>query len=102
MSKTQTQATYSLYACGEHYILNDAGEIRRTDGQWEFSGQWRLFGLTQRWNARHVEVWTSLKARLDAGERSIEGYVHDIDHVTHRMWGGQWNGRIPKGRLMKL
>ena len=87
---------YSLFARGTYYTLNEKGYFLVDN---EFSKNWRLYGISTRYNSRPV-LWKELKKQLNKNKR-IEGYIHDIDYGTHRFWGGSYFGHLPKAILTK-
>lgn len=48
-----------------------------------FSEKWRVIGFSTRHNAHRV---ISLQEAAE-GEPIGQGWVHDMDHGTHRLWG---------------
>ena len=85
-----------------NYVVNSKGEILvgkpnfvygTVEGY--FSPQWKLYGLSERWNSRPI-LFEQLREKMDRGE-TVEGYVHDIDHGTRRFWGG--GKRLPKAKM---
>ena len=64
------------------------------EGGCSFSDKWKLLGVTKKWNRNSLdvkfdEIWE------DPG-RMRSGYVYDLDHGTTRMWGGRYNGKLPR------
>ncbi len=45
-------------------------------------GQWRILGFTTRHNAHHIITL----AEASDGKSIGQGWIHDLDHGTHRMW----------------
>jgi hypothetical protein len=85
-----------------NYVVNSKGEILVGKPnfvygtvQGYFSPQWKLYGLSERWNSSPI-LFEKLKEKMDRGE-TVEGYVHDIDHGSRRFWGG--GKRLPKARM---
>ena len=90
-----------MHARGERYIITPRGYIKRTDMQFKPSSKWKLLGISTHWMKNYPDLdWQEVKARLDKKE-TVSGYVHDIDHGTHRMWSGRYFGKIPKAKLYK-
>ena len=48
-----------------------------------FSEEWRIIGFTTRHNAHRIISLTDAANGEDIGQ----GWVHDYDHGTRRMWG---------------
>lgn len=72
---------------GETYRTDDAGRITdRTDGPrgFEYSGRWQIIGIGKRHHSRRLITLAAAANGADIGQ----GWVHDIDHGYHRMWGG--------------
>ena len=86
-----------FYCRGELFIVNELGNIMSRDafdaGQ-HFLGQWTLRGVTKRWNRNSLDV--TFKEIWDDPRRMYNGYVYDNDHGTNRMWGGSYDGKIPR------
>jgi len=47
-----------------------------------FSEEWRIIGFTTRHNARRLITLQEAADGMPIGQ----GWVHDLDHGTHRMW----------------
>ena len=91
-----TRKEYRLNGRGQTWRINSKGEFcvsRR------FSPTWKIFGISLRWNGKPV-LWADVKKVADKG-KTVEGYMHDIDHGTHRFWGGSWGGKLPKVKLWR-
>jgi len=88
---------YKLNGRGQTYNISNKGEFEVNS---KYSSTWRIYGIASRWNGRPV-LWSTIKSQADKG-KTIIGYLHDIDHGTRRMWGGSWNGKLPKVRLWKV
>ncbi len=69
---------------GAQWTLADNGRIEwdGTRKQGAFSDDWRIIGFTRRHHSARI---ISLAAAA-GGEDIGQGWVHDIDHGTHRMW----------------
>jgi hypothetical protein len=88
---------YILYGRGQSYRINRKGEFWVSD---HFSPTWKIYGIATRWNSQPV-LWAALKTKLTLEGKVITGYMHDIDHGTHRFWGGSWGGHLPKVTLRR-
>jgi hypothetical protein len=70
-----------VYTCAE-----DGNVLHRTDvdpgGQGPYR-DWRILGFSKRHNSRNLVSLTDAARGTDIGQ----GWVHDLDHGTHRMWG---------------
>lgn len=80
---------------GEVYILDLDGQVlQRSDGPQghSYSGQWRIIGFTRRSNAHQI---ITLQEVL-AGENFGQGWIHDVDHGTRRMWGHPTGRRLAR------
>ena len=80
------QAAYILTTRdGGRFTLSASGAILKDhDRGLEFSGEsWRILGFTKRHHSRDI-IPIEAAAR---GEDIGQGWVHDLDHGTHRMWG---------------
>ena len=76
---------------GAIWQLGDDGRVLH-DGDRNmgpFSEQWRVIGFSTRFNAHRV---ISLQEAAD-GEPIGQGWVHDLDHGFHRVWGHPSNRR---------
>ena len=84
-----TQTAYILRTTqGVTYELAENGAVlARSNGPqgWNYSGRWIILGAATRHNAHRV---TSLADIADHGVPG-QGWVHDLDHGTHRMWGNE-------------
>ena len=87
---------YQLAGRGNYWRINSKGEFSVSG---RFSPSWRILGIAARWNGQPTP-WATVKSQADKGKVVI-GYMHDLDHGTHRFWGGSWNGKLPKVRLYK-
>lgn len=77
---------------GHVYTTDDHGNvISRTDGprNWPYSN-WRIIGFTTRHNARRI---VSLADAVN-GAPCGQGWIHDIDHGTRRMWAHPTTQRL--------
>lgn len=72
---------------GQTYWTDDAGYVlARTDGPrgFTYGKGWQIVGASTRHNSRAIIRLADIVAGADFGQ----GWVHDIDHGTHRVWGG--------------
>ena len=72
---------------GAVYTLDAEGCVTaRTEGPqgWDYGRKWQVLGFATRYNARRI---VSLADAADGAEIG-QGWVHDLDHGTRRMWGG--------------
>ena len=79
---------------GEKYKIHSNGDIERTDMVFSPSEEWKFLGVSTHWRNNHIvhsfeDIW-------DKPELALKGYVWDLDHGTTRMWGGQYNGKLPR------
>jgi len=77
---------------GTVYVLDaDGFVLARSDGPagWDYRRGWRIVGFATRWNAAHV-----IPLRDAIGADTGQGWVHDWDHGTHRMWGSPTGRRL--------
>lgn len=79
-----TQATYRLYCKVGYFDLATDGTILYDSSRdyYPDSGEWRVLGFGTRFNSRHV---VPLAEAAD-GATIGHGFVHDMDHGTHRTW----------------
>ncbi len=78
---------------GTRYDLDDNGNVlARSDGPqgWDYSGKWRILGFTTRHHSRHIITLADALAGADVGQ----GWIHDLDHGSHRMWGSPTGRRL--------
>ena len=80
-----TQAIYRLHTDGGYYVLAANGTILfdssrnyRSDSE-----QWRVIGIGKRHHSRDLISLSEAADGADFGQ----GWVHDLDHGTHRIWG---------------
>lgn len=70
-----------------HVITDDAGRIAEDHVGRSYVCEphegWMIVGFTTRLNAHHVITLAQAAEGADIGQ----GWVHDLDHGTHRMWG---------------
>lgn len=59
-------------------ILYDSDRNYRSE-----SGDWKILGLATRHNSNQIIPLEDAANGADIGQ----GWVHDLDHGTHRMWG---------------
>ncbi len=80
---------------GSHYSCNEQGWIRRHDMKdFEPAGDWVFLGVQgHHWN-NHIT--TTRAEAFEHPEKIIGGMVHDLDHGTHRVWSGSYNGKLPR------
>jgi len=74
--------------CKQGYVLTDlAGNIAEDHVGRDYvrvpANDWRIVGIATRANSQRV---ISLAAAAD-GESIGQGWIHDLDHGTRRMWG---------------
>ena len=78
---------------GDWYVVNHKGEIKsRNNGT--FSKNWIFRGVSTHHWSNHIDV--NLAEAFKSPKSIIKGIVWDIDHGTHRTWGGSYGGKIPK------
>ncbi len=68
------------------YTLADDGTIiARSDGPqgWNYGVGWKILGFGKRVHSNHLVTLSQAANGIDFGQ----GWVHDLDHGTHRMWG---------------
>jgi len=79
---------YEIFDGHEYYPVLNTGKIGRQTYTHpdQFSGQWRLMGMSfHQWSTRFTP-WPEIRKRLEAGE-TLVGYVFDFDHGGYRKWG---------------
>ena len=82
---------------GEIYHVNSIGQFVRTDMLMKFHDNWRFLGVsTHHWNNHIVHNFTTIWQNPDL---AINGYLWDLAHGTTLIWGGSYNGRLPKVTL---
>lgn len=84
---------------GTRYTLAESGAVLdRSDGPrgWNYSGKWIILGFSKRAHSRRV---ISLQSAM-GGEDVGQGWVHDLDHGTHRMWGSPTGHRFSSLRVL--
>lgn len=82
-----------FYFRGEKYLVNEKGEIN-ANGIGYHSSTWIFLGGTKHHWSNHVTV--TLKQAFE-NPKSLEGCLgFDKDHGTTRMWGGCYNGKLPR------
>ena len=90
---------FTLNIRGKYYRVTPAGYI--DSGDKNVSMKWRIYGIAKRWNQRTPTwYWKDILRMCKAG-KTVEGYLHDIDHGTYRIHMGSYNGKIPKARIWK-
>jgi hypothetical protein len=83
---TRTRYILTLRSGAKYELDSDGAVLYRTDGpdrSWNYGGRWRILGLAAQWD----HGYTVSLAAAAAGVPFGEGYVHDIDHGTRRVWG---------------
>jgi hypothetical protein len=81
------------------YILaRDGAVLSRTNGPsgWDYAHGWHIIGFGTRANSRHLVSLDEAADGVDTGQ----GWVHDLDHGTRRMWAG--GGEPSSERLASL
>jgi len=84
---------------GWYFILAEDGTIL-FDSERNYtstSGEWKIIGIATRHNSHRL---VSLKAAAN-GEPIGQGWVHDLDHGTHRMWGMPKHHRAVNVEVLK-
>ena len=79
--------TYVLSGAGGYYKIHENGNIERTDiKDLRASGNWKLMGMDHHHFCNSL-TWNfeTMKKIANSG-KSVNGYVHDIDHGTPRRW----------------
>ncbi len=72
---------------GNTYTLDQDGKVTaRSNGPkgWQYSGQWIILGAATR---HHANRWATLEQIIQTGNIPGQGWIHDLDHGTHRVWG---------------
>lgn len=84
-----SNATYILTTTrGARYELDAHGAVlARSDGPagWEYSGRWVILGAATRHNAHAIVSVADIARDGIPGQ----GWIHDLDHGTHRVWGNE-------------
>ena len=86
-----------FYCRGGMFIADSEGRIttrEHFDTGGDFSGGWILRGVAKKWNRNSIDV--TFAEIWDDPSRMYNGYVYDTDHGTNRMWGGRYEGKIPR------
>lgn len=68
------------------YILaRDGAVLSRTDGPggWDYAHRWHIVGFGTRANSGTLIGLTDAAEGANVGQ----GWIHDLDHGTHGMWG---------------
>lgn len=78
---------------GEHYMVNESGEIKCGNNN-EFSKTWIFRGGITHHLRNWIDVPLQLAFRNPALLNKCLGV--DIDHGTCRVWGGRYNGKLPR------
>lgn len=75
---------YIMWTYAGAYVLAKDGTILydQTRNYRSDSGQWRVIGISKR---HHSHAMVSLEDAAN-GANIGQGWVHDLDHGTHRMW----------------
>lgn len=70
---------------GDHFYLEHTGQVIATSDRpgYIYSGEWVILGVTTRHNAHRIISLSELLEGTDPGH----GWIHDVDHGTHRVWG---------------
>lgn len=81
-----------VYQVDEHgCIMGGPNDVKPTcinGHQWDFIGV-----STHHWHNRPT---ISFKQIWENPSLALNGYMWDIDHGTVRVWGGSYNGKLPK------
>lgn len=78
---------------GTIYETDAAGAVlARSDGPkgFDYSGKWIVLGASTRFNAHHIVTLAEIVNGADFGQ----GWIHDLDHGTHRVWGNPSSRRL--------
>lgn len=78
---------------GDHYIVNEAGEIK-ANGLKYHSKNWIFLGGSRHHWATHIQVTLKEAFELPGLLNGCLGW--DKDHGTTRTWGGQYYGKLPR------
>ena len=83
---------------GENFVVNERNEMtqekRFNENQSDFSGGWRLLGVSKHHMSNGVDL--AFRDLWIEPKRMIGGLVWDIDHGTIRKWGGAYSGKLPR------
>lgn len=87
---TVSKPYYIMWTHAGAYVLAEDGTILYDQVRHyrSYSGQWRIIGISKR---HHSHDMVSLEDAAN-GANIGQGWVHDLDHGTHRMWA------MPKDR----
>jgi hypothetical protein len=75
---------YTIYDGTEFYPVTRDGLITR-QGSRNFSGQWKVQGMTFHILSTTPVPWEELRMRMSRGGK-LKGYIWDLDHGTTRKW----------------
>lgn len=77
---------------GDVYRLRENGAVVDVNnrGTWEYFGKWVILGFGKRYHSRHIISLEDTLKGADTGQ----GWVHDLDHGTHRIWASPTNRRL--------
>lgn len=76
---------YEIHDGYEYYPVTRDGRITR-QGSKEFSGDWKVKGMTFHHWSSQVQPWPELQRRMEQ-EGRLSGYLWDLDHGSTRKWG---------------
>jgi hypothetical protein len=80
---------------GDVYLLDREGYVvERSDGPqgFDYERRWRILGVTTRHHAGDHRI-VPLESIIE-GAPIGQGWVHDVDHGYHRMWGSPSNRKM--------
>ena len=85
----------SIYIRGEWYMIDENGYIfGGPNNIRQPSRNWRFLGVsTHHWHNRIIYTFKDIWENPDL---AIHGYLWDEDHGTTRIWGGKYDGHLPR------
>jgi hypothetical protein len=80
-------------------LARDGAVLARTDGPngWNYAHRWHITGFGTRPNSGHLVSVEDAANGADIGQ----GWVHDLDHGTHRMWASPSTQRAASVRPVR-
>jgi len=83
-----------FYCWGEWFIVNEEGLITRKTKNPQFSGDWKLLGVSYHHARNGID--TPFKELFEDPAKMLNGMVWDEDHGTTRKWEGSVGGKLSR------
>lgn len=87
--------TLLFEARGEWYKVKENGDLLQVNNTYnKWDKNWKLLGVSFHHWKQSINL--GVKELFKNPDKMKNGIIWDIDHGTTRVWGGQYNGKLPR------